>query len=177
MRGRQLIFGVVMAGVAECAAAPASFAADLLRLEDGHLHGTVVIEETARPEIGLTIDIARVLRLDQPASTIVIGNPGIANATLTDERTLVMTGKAAGATNMIVMDEAGAEVANLLLRVGTSARPFVKVYNGLRRHSYSCAPNCEPVVAIGDENEYFQTVLSQTQARQEFSGTAGTGSP
>jgi hypothetical protein len=75
------------------------------------------------------------------------------------------------------MDENGVEDANLLLRVGTSAHPHVKIYNGLRRHTYSCAPDCEPVVAIGDEDVYFQTVLGQTQARQEFSGTAGTGSP
>jgi hypothetical protein len=172
MRLSPVLFG----GFAACAAGVA-LGADLLRLEDGHLVGPAVVYETVGPEIGLTIDIARILRLDRPASTVVIGNPGIANATLTDERTLVMTGKAAGATNMIVLDEEGAEVANLLLRVGTSARPFVKVYNGLRRHTYSCAPNCEPVVAIGDEDAYFQTVLSQTQARQEFSGTAGTGAP
>jgi hypothetical protein len=177
MRSMPVVFRSLLGTAAACALGSAALAAEPLRLMDGHLSGPVVIDESIHPAIALTIDIARVLRLDRPAGTIVIGNPGIANATLTDDRTLVMTGKAAGTTNMIVLDESGTEISNLLLRVGTAARPHVKVYNGLRRHSYSCAPNCEPVVAIGDENEYFQTILEQTQARQEFSGTAGTGAP
>lgn len=167
----------VLGAVAGCAIGSAALAAEPLQLIDGEISRQVVTDESLHPAIGLTIDIARVLKLDQPAGTIIIGNPGIANATLSDNRTVVMTGKAAGTTNMIVLDETGTEISNVLLRVGTSARPHIKVYNGLRRQTYSCAPDCEPVIAVGDEDEYFQSVLTQTQARQEFSGTAGTGSP
>lgn len=167
----------VLGAVAVCAVGSAALAAEPLRVIGGVLSDRVIVDESVHPLVGLTIDIARVLRLDKPADTIVIGNPGIANATLTDSRTVVMTGKASGMTNMIVLDESGTEISNLLLSVGTSGRPYVEVYNGLRRHSYFCAPDCEPVIAIGDEGEFFDSVLTQTQQRQEFSGTAGTGAP
>ena len=57
--------------------------------------------------IDVTIDFAKVLKLDRPAATIVIGNPGIADASVEDEQTVVLTGKAAGTTNLIVLDEQG----------------------------------------------------------------------
>lgn len=178
MRSVQTALCRAMLGiVAAWAVGPPALAAEPLALATGHPGERIVLDRSRPPAIDLTIDIARVLRLAEQASTIVIGNPGIANATLTDGRTVVLTGMAAGTTNMIVLDETGAEVANLLLSVGTTVRPQVRVYNGLRRQTYSCALDCEPVSAVGDANDYFETVLTQTRARQEFSGAAGTGSP
>src|SRR3712207_601311 len=70
--------------------------------------------------IGVTLDFARILAFDHPARTVVIGNPNIVDGALSDEYTIVLTGKAVGTTNMIVLGESGQEVANLVINVSAN---------------------------------------------------------
>ncbi|MEM8797782.1 MAG: pilus assembly protein N-terminal domain-containing protein, partial [Pseudomonadota bacterium] len=77
---------------------------------------------TAKPAfasemIEVTVDHAKVMRISRPAATIVIGNPGIADAAVQDETTLIITGKSFGVTNMIVLDHDGEAIAESLLTV------------------------------------------------------------
>jgi Flp pilus assembly secretin CpaC len=65
--------------------------------------------------VRVTIDFARLLTLDRAATTVVIGNPGLAVAQLSDDRTIILTGKTAGATNLIALDAEGREVTNVVL--------------------------------------------------------------
>jgi hypothetical protein len=39
------------------------------------------------------------------------------------------------------------------------------VYRGMSRESYSCAPNCERRITLGDSPEYFETAVTQTAVR------------
>ncbi|MGQ7792083.1 pilus assembly protein N-terminal domain-containing protein [Faunimonas sp. B44] len=120
--------------------------------------------------IDVTIDFAKILKLDRPAGTLVIGNPGIADATVGDDTTVVLTGKAAGTTNLIILDAKGEEMANALVRVSSDTRQLTTVFYGSKRHSFSCAPQCEQVISVGDEKEAFDNARAQIQSRQEFSG-------
>lgn len=118
--------------------------------------------------IDLTIDFAKVMRLEQPAATIVIGNPGIADASVKDEQTIVLTGKAAGTTNLIVLDEEGSEIANSLVRVSSDVRQLTTVFFGRNRQTFSCAPTCEQVISVGDAATAFDTATTQITTRQQF---------
>jgi Flp pilus assembly secretin CpaC len=118
--------------------------------------------------VDLTIDFATVLKLDRPAKTIVIGNPGIADASVQDGTTVVLTGKAAGTTNMIILDDKGAEVANETLRVASNLRQLTTVFYGSKRQTYSCAPTCEQVIVVGDDPTAFQTAAQQILGRAQF---------
>lgn len=118
--------------------------------------------------VDVTIDFAKVLRLDHEAATIVIGNPGIADAAVQDESTLVLTGKAAGTTNLIVLDKDGTEVVNTVVRVSSNVQQLTTVFYGGARHTYSCAPTCEQVILVGDDPAVFQTATEQIQTRQTF---------
>ena len=40
--------------------------------------------------------MARILRISAPAATVIIGNPGVADVTIQDPQTLVLTGKSYG---------------------------------------------------------------------------------
>lgn len=166
-------FRGLAAAVAGCLVGSAVQAKEPLILKNGDVAVPVVTVESLHPPVGLIVDLAAILRLDRPATTVVIGNPGIADATLSDERTLVMTGKAVGTTNMIVLDERGEQIFDALIQVRARDWTFVRVYDGIQRRSYACEPNCEPAPAVGDEDEYFRSILSQTEAWQEFSGMAG----
>ena len=53
------------------------------------------------------VDQAKIFRVSRPAATIIIGNPAIVDATVEDDQTLVLTGRAFGVTNLIVLDSKG----------------------------------------------------------------------
>ena len=118
--------------------------------------------------LDLTIDFATILELDRPAATLIIGNPGIADASVQDEQTVILTGKTAGSTNLIVLDQNGEEVANLTVRVSSDIRQLTTVFYGSKRQTFSCAPTCEQVISVGDNPEVFETAKSQIQNRTLF---------
>jgi Flp pilus assembly secretin CpaC len=122
----------------------------------------------ANEPIDVTIDFAKVMKLSKPAHTIVVGNPGIFDASVGDEQTLVLTGKSAGTTNLIVLDVSGAEILNSVIRVSSDVRQLTTVFYGSHRQSFSCSPVCEAVVSVGDDASTFQNATTQIQSRKDF---------
>jgi len=131
----------------------------------GMLNGGAALADV----IDLTIDFAKVLKIDAPADTIILGNPGIADTAIGDEDTLVLTGKAAGTTNLIVFDKDGKELINATLRVSSDIQQLTTVFYGAQRQTFSCAPVCEQVISVGDDNLKFENATAQIQTRQAFS--------
>jgi Flp pilus assembly secretin CpaC len=134
--------------------------------------GQPALAQAVSDPIHLIIDFAKLLKLDEPPATIVIGNPGIADAAIGDDRMIVLTGKSAGATNMIVLDARGNEIANTTLRVASDTRHLTTIFRGAKRQTYSCAPTCEQVIAVGDDEDAFATARQQIHLRQTFSGVS-----
>ncbi|MEM1378399.1 MAG: pilus assembly protein N-terminal domain-containing protein, partial [Pseudomonadota bacterium] len=69
-----------------------------------------VMAETADDEIILSLNYARVIKLSRPAATVIVGNPEIADATVGDPQTIVLTGQGFGRTNLVILDETGAPI-------------------------------------------------------------------
>jgi hypothetical protein len=112
------------------------------------------------------VDQAQLLKLPERVATVVIGNPSIADATLQSGGILIVTGKGYGATNLMALDRDGREIMNESVQVlGPSDSDLVVVYKGVARESYSCAPQCQPRITLGDSKSYFQGTLAQTGAR------------
>jgi hypothetical protein len=128
----------------------------------------------ARAEtVTVHVDQARVMRLPERVATIVIGNPLIADATLQAGGVVVLTGKGFGATNMLALDRAGKVVMDHTVQVqGPATSDLVVVYRGVERESYSCSPECEPRITLGDAPTYFNATLSQAGVRN--GGAAGS---
>jgi Flp pilus assembly secretin CpaC len=126
-------------------------------------------------ELGLVLDQATLLRLPDKVSTIVVGNPAIADVAVQSGGLVVVTGKGYGTTNLIALDRGGAVLMerNLVVR-GTEANT-VAVYRGAERETYSCTPNCERRITLGDSPSYFGAVMGQTDARNAQATTAGAG--
>jgi Flp pilus assembly secretin CpaC len=55
-------------------------------------------------DITVLIDQASLLRLERPASEIVVGNPSIGDVSVQSGKLLMITGKSFGETNIIVVD-------------------------------------------------------------------------
>ncbi|WP_324764812.1 pilus assembly protein N-terminal domain-containing protein (plasmid) [Sinorhizobium meliloti] len=99
--------------------------------------------------VRVIVDFARMLLLAQPASTLIIGNPAIAQATLSDDKTVVLTGRTPGSTNLIVIGADGAQVANVILDVVAAGGRLVTVDGGEGKTTYSCAGRCAPIRSDG----------------------------
>src|SRR5690606_35998770 len=63
----------------------------------------------ARADTGISVVMnqAKIVRLSRPADTIVVGNPAIADASVQDASTIVLTGRGFGVTNVVVLDAGG----------------------------------------------------------------------
>jgi Flp pilus assembly secretin CpaC len=131
--------------------------------------GAATVGAAAEGPVDVTIDFAKVMRLDTPARTVIVGNPGIADASIDNEKTLVLTEKTAGTTNLIVLDVNGHEILNSTIRVSSDVHQLTTVFYGANRETFSCAPVCEQVISVGDEKDKFDNATAQIQTRQELS--------
>jgi Flp pilus assembly secretin CpaC len=104
--------------------------------------------------ITVNVNMARVLRLNASAATVIVGNPAVADVTIQDPQTLVLTGKSYGQTNLIVLDGTGNPVADTLIEVVQLQAGTVTVYEGSARTSLACAPVCQPTIMLGDQVEF-----------------------
>lgn len=110
----------------------------------------------AQPVVDVTIDEARLVRLDSDAAQVIVGNPAIADVTAQSSRILVVTGKSYGSTNLIALDASGREIYEAKLGVGEGDRRLVRVYKGTLRQSLHCAPECERTLSLGDDKSQFE---------------------
>ena len=116
--------------------------------------------------INVNVNMARVLRISAPAATVIVGNPGIADVTIQDPQTLILTGKSYGQTNLIVLDSRGEPVADTLVEVVQMSAGIMTVYQGQSRTTLSCAPTCQPVVMMGDDANFSGQTLASSQLVQ-----------
>ena len=98
----------------------------------------------------VTIDQTRMLHLGQPAATIVVGNPTIADVSLRDSTTAFVLGRSFGITNLIALDAQGNEISNTRVSVTPVSGAVVVVSRGAKQFNYACAPKCEPMLVPGD---------------------------
>jgi Flp pilus assembly secretin CpaC len=86
---------------------------------------------------------ARILKLDRPISKVIIGNDKVADATVADAKTIVLTGRSFGTTNIVLLDRAGNAVLDERILVSIDEGNTVRVFKQTERTVLSCDPNCE----------------------------------
>ncbi len=89
------------------------------------------------------VNHARVLRLDRPVSKVIIGNAKVADATVADPTTIVLTGRSFGTTNLVLLDKDGNAIADERVLVSTDDGNTVRVFRQTIRTTLSCTPNCQ----------------------------------
>lgn len=89
------------------------------------------------------MDHARVLKLDRPVSKVIIGNSEVADATVADSKTIVLTGRNFGTTNLVILDQDGNAIVDERILVSIDEGNTVRVYRQTSRTVLSCTPNCE----------------------------------
>jgi len=126
-------------------------------------------QETLSNSVLVTVDNAKVFKISRPANTVIIGNPSIVDATIQDKKTLVLTGRSFGVTNLIILDSDGNAIIDQQVVVRGHETNTVRIYRQGSRETMACAPVCEPTLTIGDDNNAFNFASQQINSRNALS--------
>lgn len=122
--------------------------------------------------IQLVLNKAKVLQLPANASTVVVGNPAVADVTIVRRtKYMVLTGKGFGETNLIALDSQGRSVGESMIRVSASTNSLI-VQRGVDRETWDCSPRCQPTFSLGDSNKFASENAGQMQSRNSSVGGA-----
>lgn len=91
------------------------------------------------------VDQARRVPFSGIAASVSPGNPAIADVNVIDERTILVVGKKAGVTNLIVLDRAGRTLFNEQVLVSEGDASTITVSRGSATSTYACSPTCQQV--------------------------------
>lgn len=97
----------------------------------------------AEPGIEVIMNQARIVKLTRAADTIVVGNPAIADASVQDANTIILTGRGFGVTNLVVLDSDGTAVIDEQVTVVRQTAQSVRIYRRADIQTLSCTPYCE----------------------------------
>ncbi len=107
------------------------------------LAAAYVLPAQAGPGIEITMNQAKIVKLSRAADTIVVGNPAIADASVQDASTIVLTGKGFGVTNLVILDSDGSPIIDEQVTVIRQAASSVRIYRRAEVQTMSCTPYCE----------------------------------
>jgi len=127
----------------------------------------------AADTLTVAVDQATITKMPDNVTTLVIGNPLIADVTVQPGGLLVVTGKGYGTTNLIALDRSGAVLTERNIQVLGPQDQIVYVYRGANRESFSCTPDCEPRITLGDSAGFFDQTIGQTGTRNARAQTGG----
>lgn len=102
------------------------------------------------------INKTEVLRLPAPASTVIVGNPDIADVSIHSADTVLVIGKGYGETNLLILDKDGNTMMSSDIQVITpQSRNQVRIFNSANsRQTYNCGPSCNPSPTLGDSDAF-----------------------
>lgn len=86
---------------------------------------------------------ARILKFEEPVSSVIVGNSEVADITVSDPTTVVLTGKSYGTTNLVVLNDAGVAVIDKRIVVSVDEENSVRIFRQVDRSVLSCSPICE----------------------------------
>lgn len=108
------------------------------------------------------VDQTVTLKLTAPANSVVIGNASVADVTVHDPMTLLVTGKAFGSTNLLVLDRSGRTIYSNMLAVDNGDNSELTIIRGASggANTYSCIDKCYATAKVGDAPAHFSEVMT-----------------
>lgn len=139
------------------------------------LLGLTAPARAERSVLLVRLDEATLLKLGVQAQTLVIGNPSIADAVVNDGKTIIITGKSFGTTNIIALDRQGDVIAERQIWVQPPESSILTVQRGDEQETYSCSPACRRTAVIGDATKNFSEIINQAQTRNGLAQSQAAG--
>jgi hypothetical protein len=132
----------------------------------------------AASPLTVQMDQSQVMLLAQDPGSIIVGNPSIADVTL-NGRQLFIHGHAFGETNLLIFDAFGNKIGDFALTVSNDTSNQVSVFSASNaspalRRTYSCAPNCEVNMMVGDDPIYFDLIANANRKKADLANGVKT---
>ena len=103
--------------------------------------------------LDVKLDQATQVRLRAPAGSVIVANPRIADVTVTDARTLFITGKSYGLTEIIAVDALGRPLFQSQVVVSAGSAGSVRVWRGAQATEMACGSSCSPSATCNKSNK------------------------
>lgn len=140
------------------------------------LTGSLVALPAWAADLKVEVNHSHLHTLEQAASTIIVGNPSIADVSVSNSNTLVVFGRSYGVTNLIALDAAGRQIANLDVNVIAAQGSVMTVNRGTGQASYSCAPDCVRVINQADAPEATDALLTTIKSITRYGDASAASS-
>jgi hypothetical protein len=114
----------------------------------------------AGPSVTVGADHARIVSVAGTPSAVVVGNPLFADVSV-QQGVIIVHGRNFGATNVIVLDIDGNQLASFDVNVTNTGQRSVSVYKAGQAWSSVCAPVCEYTLTTGEDQEWFKVLNEQ----------------
>ena len=101
------------------------------------------LNANARDTINVFMNHARILKFDADISSVIVGNSKVADVTLSDPKTVILTAKSYGTTNLVILDKGGDAIIDKRIIVSVDEENSVRVFRRVERSVLSCSPVCE----------------------------------
>ena len=123
----------------------------------------------AGPSINVRADHARIVSVAGTPSAVVVGNPMFADVSV-EQGVIILHGRNFGATNVIVLDVDGNQLAAFDVNVTSAGDRNISVYKAGHAFSSVCAPLCQYTLQTGEDQEWFKVL------NEQHTGKAGQSS-
>ena len=118
----------------------------------------------AQPLVVFT-DQTQIIDLPREPGIVIVGNPSIADASIEGQK-VFLHGRSYGTTNVIILDQKGAQIADFEIDVQLGGRNNVALFKAGQQYSFVCAPNCEVAMHVGDDPGWFsEGVLKRNEEK------------
>lgn len=107
------------------------------------------------------VNQSRALHLSAPATSVMVGNPAIADVTVVGPQLVYVLGRAYGNTNIIALDASGKQITELNVNVAAPSNSTVTLTRGTGQLTYNCTPRCERTATQGDTKDEFDNAVRQ----------------
>jgi hypothetical protein len=122
--------------------------------------------------ITVKADQATLVAISGDPATVVVGNSLFADVSM-KQGMIVIHGRHFGTTNVIVLDQEGAQLASFEVNVVRGGSQNVTIYKAGSAFSYLCAPACESALQVGDDADYYGSINSGVSQKLQLSAGAG----
>lgn len=96
--------------------------------------------------LNVEIDRSARVQLRGAASSIIVGNPQIADVSLVDANTMFIVGKGYGVTEVVAVDGVGRTLFQREIVVTGGSTGSVRVWRGAQATEMACGASCTPSV-------------------------------
>lgn len=129
----------------------------------------------AAAQLNVPMNESSVVHMEGEASTVIVGNPMIADVSVVDGNGIVVHGRLFGNTSVTVLDSGGQELMTISVSVTDTWRGGVALHTmnpqatpGGASINYVCNPDCVRAFHPGDEQAESEDLSNQSGAWQDL---------